>query len=1049
MSVSTEDSSRASEVVSRIYAKRGREFISSLEKVLQAVASDKIVRQMLSSQTSGQFITKRIEELFYQIITDDREVFISKIMEKLTAYENVYREEYGEMIKILGNRILSVSDAQNSGALSRMRHIQTLIAQITDLQEEVATLRQTTAEYEATIKELMKTRRLTLFHDLLDDASNHIYAEIDITQLDQKVREMQKDSASATAMIANMKMEFHKMLSKASQSSRDAISMLKQQIEDTQKKYFQENAKVESIQKKYDNHVPKLQKELQNQVNEIETLHTNLAAKTRELKDMKSKNIKAISVIDQMKREHDQLNADLQEHVQTIKELSKNNTNLEDDLNKTKRELSKTQKSVKRIQEQLEEQQHENDEQKTQNAELQSQNNQFSSKIKQLIRDLEKQKSENETLTHDLQTRTNEFKDSQEKLTKQKTVNKELTTKLKEVTEDSNTKAEKIADLEQKLDKKTQEAATLGEKLSVKTTELEKTKSAGEDVQHKLEENIAEEKQKSEKLSRIISNNEKKIEDQNNQINELTQNLEAANKSMQQLKADSKQEAATLNDKIYKLEEEIGNYKKEISDKNQINENLQKNLNETISQRNELKWKVDELEDEISEKNNKIEEAKSSMAAMLLDKEVGKTESQNLHATLEKVTQQNEELGNELRRQKKANEKLTEQNEQLNNQLNTLRGDSTNLTQAVEDANDKLFKSNSMNKQLQAQLSHLSNAAADLSSILSALTCGNVKDALQEINEMKKFTSLLKGVCNLIDIDPRDEDALQRATDISRKLSSLSQIEKLLSTDDAVLSVKQLLNDTEKISKIARCRPGQNLFDAVQTFVTGFDKCCEFIKDVVISLSSSISPTKIEVPLSDARADAVLQSIRVLIKQNADDKANIDSLLSKARSVGYDGSDCLEAAIFIARLKGEQEKQSLLEEMKKQIDQLKEHIRVTEEAHKEELDKKNKAVADLKKTVVQLTEKNVRERDEWQARIDAFEGDISNLKQQLQAEKDLRREIGRIGQGITADKAVLKSKLSAQEFRFLEFIEGVMMKEKESREINEKLKRARQENLQV
>lgn len=242
---------------------------------------------------------------------------------------------------------------------------------------------------------------------------------------------------------------------------------------------------------------------------------------------------------------------------------------------------------------------------------------------------------------------------------------------------------------------------------------------------------------------------------------------------------------------------------------------------------------------------------------------------------------------------------------------------------------------------------------------------------------------------------------------------------------------------------------GQSIVQSVQKLIDDYELAKEFIKDVIISLSSSITPSKIEIPLSDAKANAVLQSIKSLVNQSEEDRHNIETLLTKARSVGYDGTDCLEAAIFIAKLKGEQEKQSLLEMMKQQIDDLKEHLRMEEDVHKSDVDKKNKAINELKKTVIQLTEKNVKERDESQKQIQDLETEISNLKEQIKIEKDLRREIGRIGQGITADKAILKSKLSAQEFRFIEFIEGVMKKEKESREIAEKMKKARQENLQV
>ena len=219
MSSKTSRSSKSGEVINRIFTKRQQDFIATLEKVLQTVASDRIVRQMLSSKTSAQFITKRIEEIFQQIVTDGREQFIDKLIEKIQTYENVYNDEYGEMVKILGNRILSISDAQNSSAVQRMRHIHTLIEEVKELQDEVATLRQQNAEKDGIIKSFRNTRKTNLFHDDVTSEYLHVYAEIDITQLGEKVKEMSSDCISVKNSVFTLKEQLEEIINEATKTT--------------------------------------------------------------------------------------------------------------------------------------------------------------------------------------------------------------------------------------------------------------------------------------------------------------------------------------------------------------------------------------------------------------------------------------------------------------------------------------------------------------------------------------------------------------------------------------------------------------------------------------------------------------------------------------------------------------------------------------------------------------------------------------------------------------------------------------------------------------
>ena len=170
------------------------------------------------------------------------EEVIDRLIEKIQTYENVYSDEYGEMVKILGNRILSISDAQNSTAVQRMRHIHTLIEEVKELQEEVATLRQQVAEKDGLIKQLKGSRRTNLFHDDLTDDFLHVYAEVDITQLGQKVKEMSNDCNTVKGAVFTLKSQLETIINEATKTTKSALAAMQRKNEQMEKKIKEEKA---------------------------------------------------------------------------------------------------------------------------------------------------------------------------------------------------------------------------------------------------------------------------------------------------------------------------------------------------------------------------------------------------------------------------------------------------------------------------------------------------------------------------------------------------------------------------------------------------------------------------------------------------------------------------------------------------------------------------------------------------------------------------------------------------------------------------------------
>ena len=67
-----------------IFENRKMFFLASLEKILSGVASDVFIHQMFKDSTSAVFVPDRICELISRILIDDRESFLSGLLDEVS-----------------------------------------------------------------------------------------------------------------------------------------------------------------------------------------------------------------------------------------------------------------------------------------------------------------------------------------------------------------------------------------------------------------------------------------------------------------------------------------------------------------------------------------------------------------------------------------------------------------------------------------------------------------------------------------------------------------------------------------------------------------------------------------------------------------------------------------------------------------------------------------------------------------------------------------------------------------------------------------------------
>ena len=197
--------------------------------------------------------------------------------------------------------------------------------------------------------------------------------------------------------------------------------------------------------------------------------------------------------------------------------------------------------------------------------------------------------------------------------------------------------------------------------------------------------------------------------------------------------------------------------------------------------------------------------------------------------------------------------------------------------------------------------------------------------------------------------------------------------------------------------------------------------------------------------MSQEKKDQIFSVIGKLNDESKKDRRIVNALLQEAKAHGFNGDDGVLAIPFLLDFAGAKSQQETMEQMNKQIEELRQQLAEEVAQHKADVDKKIKEIAEGRNTALQLTQKFKVEREELWNNNAQLEQRIKQLMEELNNEKSLRKELSRVGAGMSADKKLLKSKLSAQEFKLLELVEKLVKSENQTRALHETNKRARQQ----
>ena len=122
--------SQRTSVALQIFNERKDQLLSSLENVFSKITTDLFIHQMFHDKTSAVFIPDRICEVCRLILKDDRENFISNLLNRVKAFEACFGAERAREIEGIGARLVEISDSPVFDEVSYRKAMQDLKEQL-------------------------------------------------------------------------------------------------------------------------------------------------------------------------------------------------------------------------------------------------------------------------------------------------------------------------------------------------------------------------------------------------------------------------------------------------------------------------------------------------------------------------------------------------------------------------------------------------------------------------------------------------------------------------------------------------------------------------------------------------------------------------------------------------------------------------------------------------------------------------------------------------------------------------------------------------------
>jgi chromosome segregation ATPase len=478
-----------------------------------------------------------------------------------------------------------------------------------------------------------------------------------------------------------------------------------------------------------------------------------------------------------------------------------------------------------------------------------------------------------------------------------------------------------------------------------------------------------------------------------------------------------------LKDTLNVTSQRIDELEKELKRSAKTIETSQGQADSAHEQNRELKKQIQTLNQQVQSLNGQLQESQTAESDAT-------TQIAKLEAAIKKLKQQNQDSNASLTGQSQAMTLLAQEKDELARDAKRLESERESL--ARENAELKLILN-----EVKATVPGRSRSLGELPAVLKRLNAENQK---------------LLSAIGVKESDEADA-AIARLQEKGRVLDEIGQVFGLSDFSELPAAIRRVRSDQgrqkqehQRILAMLRAEGTADLGATVSALVEKqkqldgqLELAADFLSQLLAIISGgTASLLRLTFPMRPTMRDRLVDIFKKMKNQATLDRQQVEQILERAKALGYQGDDCMEACDFLANHIAEGQKQGTLEQVNQELSAVRAASEKRQEEHSRERAALKKRIADLRAAIARQQGSGAQREEELTEQIRNLEKKIRELTEALGTERRVREELGRIGAGYSADSKYLRSKMTANELRLLTLVERIMQQERESQELREK-----------
>lgn len=1001
-------------LLKRVFEKRRKGFVSALQETLYHISHDKVVREILQNKCTAQFLADRVGEIFFESLNRERNNFLISLYQKVQRIETIYLSKHVERLKDIENKLIAAANEQSSDEKNHMKQIIALNEQVKALQNEIATLNTEQLEkHEEIAEQTEKEKTISILQN-----PTHIYANLDLTETMTKIKLIQAESDSmhrvAHVFFKNTKSLFKYLKTNITKQIQihekdkialaDKIKSLNHDLEACKQNYeeniipsIKKDIEIKlnnqiSINNKYSEQIANLQNELSKlniQYQQIQPENLQLKSQLKIFEDKSIVNDKEIANLQSELRREKEYSQKVNEDLELKKSLV---DRLQIDKSAAERDKLLFQQSNTRL--------------SNQNAEKDAQIKKLQDELAERRKQFTEVDLKRDELEKSLQTSSNQY-----------TLLNEKVTKLEPELRHTKNQLELFKDKYNKM------------KSSLEKTQQENAKNSDLVIQY--EHNISNLTEELEKIQALLKSSERKAADL--QTNFKSQGYQLKNAQDRANKFENENE---------KLQKDLVDQQLIISTQKAKIETLG-NFNEKLSQRQtELEKQNEILDNENRKATTEITQYKSQLREQMVKDDDNQQKFFKLQNDVAKLKDDLQQARNELQtansernHAKQMQEDADAENVALKEQNTILQNENEDLKKKTVDGNLLSVQLNetsernkaltNQNNSLQKQLMDLASISRDTKAIIDEVQrfvpFKSAQDLANKLNDLRNGYNLSTKIKELVNAD-NDEQCIANIKELNKSHQAIQKIQAEMpgvALKDIVAQIEHQKSEIERLNaeqkrifEMLSAEPNVDISKTIQDLLyqqrhvgEQLISAADFISEVLSIVTGSSTGTSLVFPLKKDERQKLLELVTRIKKRFDDDHQTVETIIERSRARGYSGMSAIEAAEF---------------------------------------DSDN---ANTQKTVMKLKDTLSKKIETSSRREEQLLAENARLMQEIEEQKRIRSEMGRIFASGSGDISLLRSNLNESEFAVIDFIQQMKQKEKASAKLQQMQKKSRESLL--